>query len=1135
MNNYDNYLSDYLAMLPHTKRTEIKKTASKISRKLNQKEVKKQIERSEYIRSNCGYINIERPQKSLSFLSYSTIKSACMSVNFRAFQNPINDYETAICNGINECERFFYQQIDSIYMSQIIEQLFDFYIASRQHDMFINNTVVPYDVNKLKSYYTANEKYSFEQFCDDIKEFTNKGFTSGGVSCILNLFYKGSVKDSKNKKDYIKSVKRLETNGLFKKLNIFEKNGISKYFAASTLSTFFATISSWKKQNDDWTGVAKDGTSLLSKLENKTITLQSIIKHHRVINELAVLIVKAYKDPVKTLNNLFEERSDNNNDFKYTCSDDEDKYPMYIKREIAEFVKKHKTVWEEIRYFDESDTKKKKRDKKESSSDDKSYLCCGDSWDYLKTWVRLYGEYYFFDNALNQFLRKPSASMHLYTSLDWINKKTICIVGANYYKIGKVEVVERNNQRFLLVYVSVPEMENYIIIPLQLNKYFGNFQCKIFEGRLQAIFKRYANFNALKNNKPQPSPNISVRINEFHFALRSYRKQQISAEDFSKGRFSLISKIGFQMTNDEVFGRTPREIALVKDHLSKGYVHFGSQIIEDSRKEVEQVLKKPMILMGVDFGYSPLASYNIKPLQTGKPATDWVKNLHGNFLCQNVSLGETITEGEIGDVPTDTYTSSNEIYSIATLTFRNADGKLENRSFSRFYHELNNTLNIIEQIKGTFNFIHSINTQFKEIKALKTTEEFSSYVSTLTWDQFIEDSRKTARYSKYWIHIINENPKRRTIATLNETLKLVDEKHRFTVTIQEIFDLVKYCQQHGYYPKSNVMSKLRNLAIKLINDLIRYQKIGIHSCYLDFCVLIKNHIALLNSSTAFIINFSRNKENIIRNNTSKIHSLWVYRDNFRRQMIKNLCSQILKIAAKNKVHIVVVEKLNNMRTNNRNNEDKNNMIDLLATGQFRKQLSDQAKWYGIAVVDTAEYNTSKVDFMTGEYGYRDENNKRHFYCRKQDKTVLLDCDKKASENILLAFVTQSLLLNHLKVLITEDGKTAVIDLSERTTEPQKIRSKIWTNSDVQKIIFCKQENGSYVLKKGSTDIKEKMHKAVLHRHGSLWYDYLNHKNMIEDIKNLHLSNCSLTTSTNSDVINSHSGSSRSLDKTKTYA
>lgn len=131
------------------------------------------------------------------------------------------------------------------------------------------------------------------------------------------------------------------------------------------------------------------------------------------------------------------------------------------------------------------------------------------------------------------------------------------------------------------------------------------------------------------------------------------------------------------------------------------------------------------------------------------------------------------------------------------------------------------------------------------------------------------------------------------------------------------------------------------------------------------------------------------------------------RRNFRRLLERCVAAEVRKHVLEYKIDVVFVEDLEMLKGNRYESRAKNSLARLFAPGGLLSAIELALKKVGVPVIRVDPTGTSQVDPLTGDPGYRDENNSSNLLVRRDGKVGCLPADPVGAVGVLLKGVSRS--------------------------------------------------------------------------------------------------------------------------------
>ena len=211
-------------------------------------------------------------------------------------------------------------------------------------------------------------------------------------------------------------------------------------------------------------------------------------------------------------------------------------------------------------------------------------------------------------------------------------------------------------------------------------------------------------------------------------------------------------------------------------------------------------------------------------------------------------------------------------------------------------------------------------------------------------------------------------------------------------------------------------------------------------------------------------------------------TVWDNINNMNDDMLKKLSNEIVAIARKNKVSVVVMEKFNSQLTDSNKSSYENRNSNLWPVGHIKEFLEAKLESLNIALIEVDERNTSQI--AEGQWGYREGDD---FYYIKKNKLKKVHADENAANNIVDRAMNRHTDLYSLRMtnVVGNYYVPSAIwnDAGEGAVRIRGFLTKLYKKSDV---VFIKKDN---VLVKADCTIKQ-LKKSEINNspeRPQLWY------------------------------------------------
>jgi len=177
---------------------------------------------------------------------------------------------------------------------------------------------------------------------------------------------------------------------------------------------------------------------------------------------------------------------------------------------------------------------------------------------------------------------------------------------------------------------------------------------------------------------------------------------------------------------------------------------------------------------------------------------------------------------------------------------------------------------------------------------------------------------------------------------------------------------------------------------------------------------LKNYMSLMKSYNYVGVDIKVSKEYM-----SKYQSLY---NNIKEDYAKKIGSYIVQLAVAKNCDIIVLEELkSNLGSVDRKSKRDNEMSLMWNCGRIKTHVENMAKDYGMFIDEVPEYGTSQVYHKTGNYGYRDEDNREIFWYEDNKDVAYIHADENAAINIAKRFLSQHTDNSSFSVILKGDA------------------------------------------------------------------------------------------------------------------
>ncbi|NJL70927.1 MAG: hypothetical protein HC888_04575 [Candidatus Competibacteraceae bacterium] len=239
-----------------------------------------------------------------------------------------------------------------------------------------------------------------------------------------------------------------------------------------------------------------------------------------------------------------------------------------------------------------------------------------------------------------------------------------------------------------------------------------------------------------------------------------------------------------------------------------------------------------------------------------------------------------------------------------------------------------------------------------------------------------------------------------------------------------------------------------------------------------------------------------------------------YINGLRMFFSKNLAAMIVHHAIKNNINVIFVEDLDAKAAYHLTQEE-NCLKQIWATSTIMKYLKQFALKHRIVVVLVKPDFTSQIDSETGEFGYRDKQNKSRLYMNGPVPLRFCDADINAAKNVALRGIKRHTDIPSFRAVQLSESEYLYELQSEGTKQRQGTLMKSLNTVDrLDGVIFKLEPDGTFTLDaaRNTKDLKEKADefrksqdpknekpRTEFRRSGSRWYRREDLEKVIEGI------------------------------------
>jgi IS605 OrfB family transposase len=128
--------------------------------------------------------------------------------------------------------------------------------------------------------------------------------------------------------------------------------------------------------------------------------------------------------------------------------------------------------------------------------------------------------------------------------------------------------------------------------------------------------------------------------------------------------------------------------------------------------------------------------------------------------------------------------------------------------------------------------------------------------------------------------------------------------------------------------------------------------------------------------------------------------------NIKKDQIKKIAAAIAHYALYQQAHVVLIEDLENFKFSLARTKQENQLLEVWSAREIKNYLVDFLTPHGIALQLIDPRDSSQIDAQTGEYGFRDENEKEILYVQREGNVTTVDSDLNAAQNLQRRFWTR---------------------------------------------------------------------------------------------------------------------------------
>jgi len=285
----------------------------------------------------------------------------------------------------------------------------------------------------------------------------------------------------------------------------------------------------------------------------------------------------------------------------------------------------------------------------------------------------------------------------------------------------------------------------------------------------------------------------------------------------------------------------------------------------------------------------------------------------------------------------------------------------------------------------------------------------------------------------------------------------------------------------------NVLSKYLERKFKEVKNNRKYTNVNKCDNCFNWLRVIEN-IKRLKRSISYL------GEDLQKNPELKIElkNLNEYGNNVKSDFLKQIASNIIKVAIEHKCDIVFIEKLGKADSRSRK---LNEMFSFWSPKAIKKAIENAASWHGIPVVEVDPSCTSKVHYETNLFGHRIGND---LYYVEDQCLKKVDADINAAKQILVRGATRHGNISSINIKYLQ-AKIAELN-SEANSEEDKEEIK-QGGKRIQGFLWKKYGNITNITNQLTAAHKERESKFdYIYLHNDKWIAYEDRNEIKKDIE-----------------------------------
>jgi IS605 OrfB family transposase len=237
-----------------------------------------------------------------------------------------------------------------------------------------------------------------------------------------------------------------------------------------------------------------------------------------------------------------------------------------------------------------------------------------------------------------------------------------------------------------------------------------------------------------------------------------------------------------------------------------------------------------------------------------------------------------------------------------------------------------------------------------------------------------------------------------------------------------------------------------------------------------------------------------------------------YYAHLKRDCVKKIAQRVVYLARKHLASAVLLEDLEFFRMSVAHDRFKNALLHVWSAASIRQWMEHFAQQYGLRVFLIDPRHSSQLDPLTGEFGYRDEDDKSRLHVLRGDTLFTLDADQAAAANLARRFHSRYADVPVLRASrILHPEKMGLPFSSYLTQDGERVKRSLRNLYGSSSVVLLPHGQHCWraqpcrggrpeVEQENSNVDSEKGTKFC--RHGDFWLDWEGHQARIQEIKAL---------------------------------